>query len=287
MSRFLKTTASILATGVLLTSVASASANVCNEILASLPSVRHGSIAYRDDSGNWQLLVRSRPADSIGTKKFYYVLKDPARKKGMLVVKSARPAESGETADNTVSLLRLPSTDPQSESCYGGIANNPVRNGSREETVKLDGYERYHRYGDNGVSDVAKMRNFHVVYESDAPKYRRLAEGRRCIRTDDNNASRVNSVSNRNRFSFDRSVVDRGASAFRAVFSSLVRPVLAFEGDLKDMKVRMLPFSVSSAGVACVPFSVTGIGGHSILRVQDIDDVDGAIRRPELRINED
>jgi len=271
----------------LLTSLASASANVCNQILASLPTVRHGSIAYQDDSGNWQLLVRSHPADTAGTTKFYYILKDQARKRGMLVVKSARQTESGEAADNTISLLRLPSAEPHSESCYGGNADNPVRKGSREETVKLDGYERYHRYGDNGVSGVAKIRDFHVLYESDAPKYRSLAEGSRCIRTDNNNGSAVNGVSNRSRFSLDRGVVDRGASAARAVLATLFRPALGYEGDLKDMKIRMLPFSVSAAGIACVPFSVTGIGNHSILRVQDIDDIDGGVRRPEWRINED
>lgn len=273
-----------------------AAPNVCTRIVSALPDVLHGSVVFLNKKGRWQVLNKQTKRDQIRSTQFWYISKKARNRSGILVIKSGRPAGPDDVSNPRVKILRKKTKGDRrrnfSDKCYANRADNPLSRSfgvDEDKAVRQDIYARFHRFGDNSGEDVRQLTDFHVSYESDREDFAHLAPKERCIRTDDHGRSAgklflLGGPTNRNRFSFERDVVEGGSNIVVAAFWRLIPTAVASEKHLKELKVQMQPFALSNSGSICVPFRVSGLRKDSFLRVNDLDEVNAlSIRAPEFR----
>jgi hypothetical protein len=246
-----------------------------------LPPLQDGQLYARAGTvwqsfGSLSELIARSPQET----EFAYVIRthDDTDRTGVLAIKTNRPTAETDSprlrervklarrnitkdpkcADN-VKVGRENSNTSVSTQAFRDYHDTPARatDALRAEAEREEGFEN----SPQKRIENDTLRDFHFQYHS--------ARKRKCIRTDndDDDDFPFNGNSNRAQFSFDRTVVARGAySALRLVFWV---PASPFEGS-SDHRVLVRKYE-TDGGLACVRFRVEVDSPNYTFQISDLE----------------
>lgn len=246
-----------------------------------LPPLEDGQL-YARAGTVWQsfeslseLIVRS-PQET----EFAYVVRthDDLERAGVLAIKTNRPTvetDSSQLRERVKLARRNITKDPK---C---VADVGFERKDQNASVSTRAFRDYHDFparatdalraeaepeeglenGQRKQTQNDTLRNFHFEYHS--------ARKRKCIRTDNNDYDDfpLNWNSNRAQFSFDRTVVARGA--YTAGRLLVWVPVSPFEGN-SDHRVLVKKYE-TQGGLACVRFMVAVDSPNYTFQISDLE----------------
>jgi hypothetical protein len=234
----------------------------CDLPAEDVDRVRDGAL-YTMISGRWLPMPQNLTAR--GAVLFTYVVKTAVPRAGVIVIKSGTTRNQSDVApaQTMVKLVRSQS-----------FSNHCKVSAFSSNEISLKAYSDFHDFGYRGTASLRAFENilhdFHIEYGS---KTGSCGSDDLIRRTDSVIFDALlagDSRSNRSQFSFDPSVVNGGM--YSQMLASLgFRSASAYEPNLIDLRVEIIPYRSESNEISCVQFGIPALGPGYSIRINDLE----------------